>query len=206
MTRTTVLAALAVACLAAAPAAAAHSVTTTQGISFRIGWDNEPPTTGTKNAVTVWVFDNASERAVTHITDLKITVAEAGKTKTLLATESDEAPGNYSAAILPTAPGVITLNATATVGGKALSVSGVKLDEVQSAADIAFPSPLVDTSDLQTQVQDLQTQVTQLKSTIATLQSAGAAATKATPGFDAPLAFAALALALVVAARRTQRR
>jgi hypothetical protein len=185
--------------LLALPLAGAHENHTTNGITFRVGWDSEPPTTGVKNLITIEVFDNATGAAKTGLTDVHVTLTAGPVTKAYTdVPESDDAPGTYELALIPTEPGTYTADITATVDGKALTIPGAKLDEVQSSGDLAFPGPAADTSGLQQQVASLKTQVDDLSKEVQ-----DAKASKGVPGFEATAALMGVgALALVLRAAR----
>ncbi len=120
----------------------AHEHITIGDYEIVIGWMDEPPIAGQKNAVTLTVSDLSSGAAlpVEDISSLEITVSYGGQSKTLnFQPLGDESPGQFMAPILPTVPGEYTI----TLGGKLGETDAdaeVHPEEVQPVDMLQFPS------------------------------------------------------------------
>jgi len=120
--------------------ARAHEERVFSGLDAEVGWLTEPPTTGVLNAV----FVNAA-RDGKPATDLKLVVevAFAGTTSPKLDLEpSDEDPGVYTAAFIPTRPGDYSFHLTGTAGRARVDQTfdpGKGVEEVGDATELQFP-------------------------------------------------------------------
>ena len=130
---------------------AAHGQASAGGFNFEIGWDTEPTLVGQPNAVALFVHD-AEEKPVTDIPAdaIGVVVSTAGQDSPSFglapAFDLEEGlgtPGEYTADVIPTAPGDYTFHFTGTIHGKAIDISmsagEQTFDTVVSAADIEFP-------------------------------------------------------------------
>lgn len=193
--------------VAAAAPASAHTTKTQGDYSVKVAWADEPPASGARNHVTIAVWKTATGEGVADLADkLQVTIGHGGQTKALALEESDEAPGNYSAALLPTEPGLYTLH----VGGKLDDATEANLDvvmeEVANGAADAFPAKNDSTSQLASQVQDLQTRVATLEAkakaqSTTPASTSGQAPSKGTPGAELGLVVVGVGL-LALALRR----
>ena len=119
----------------------AHVVKTIGTYTVALGWVHEPTFVGELNAVQV-VIKDAAGKPITDLNDgdLKVTVSIGGKTSDplpLLNTFDPDTglgvPGDYEAAIIPTAPGDYTFHLTG-------SIHGTAVDETASSSDSTFNS------------------------------------------------------------------
>jgi hypothetical protein len=86
----------------------AHEHITIGDYEFVVGWMDEPPIAGQKNAVVMTVSDMSSgePRPVEDISSLTVSVSYGGQVKLLgLQSVSADLPGQFMAPILPTVPG-----------------------------------------------------------------------------------------------------
>jgi hypothetical protein len=133
----TLLAALAI--LASAGAASAHVTRTAGAYSLKVGWAVEPPETDTLNHVTLEVWDTQTRAGVTDLADaLNATVTYAGASKLLDLSETDEAPGNYSAPLDPTMPGIYVVHVEGSVRGTPVSLD-FEVQDVKDIGEDRFP-------------------------------------------------------------------
>jgi hypothetical protein len=134
-----------------APIVAAHGHATASGFNFVIGWSGEPALVGQPNAVQLFVYDEA-EKPITDIPAdaISVVVTTAGQDSASMTLapafdveEGFGTPGEYSAEIIPTAPGEYTFHFTGTIHDKAIDVSMTSGDEtfdgVVAPADLEFP-------------------------------------------------------------------
>jgi hypothetical protein len=133
--------------LAFGPAAFAHEERAVGAVTMRVGWLNEPTYTGSVNAVFVAV----AHKGGGAIADAKLqtTVLFGDKTSStkgdaLTLEPSDETPGDYTAAIVPTRPGTYTFHVTGTAAGAKIdqyfTSSETTFDDVKDATADEFPA------------------------------------------------------------------
>jgi hypothetical protein len=131
--------------LAVQAIAMAHETRKVGAYTMIVGWADEPPYVGFKNAVQATVKDSAG-KAVTGLgDDLKVEVIFGDKkTAQLALTESDEIPGQYMASIIPTRPGNYTFHFVGSIKKQAVDQSFTSsektFDPVAEAADVEFPA------------------------------------------------------------------
>ena len=139
--------------LSASPAAAhEHRHIAGGKYEFVVGWGSEPTYAGFLNTVSLAIKD-AGGKPVTDTADtLKVDVASGGQKVTMPLKASDEDPGSYSAALVPTRPGNYTFTFNGTVHGDAINEtftsSDKTFDNVDDAADISFPAKDPSTGEL----------------------------------------------------------
>jgi hypothetical protein len=121
--------------LSSAGPVSAHQTVTVGPYNIEIGWLNEPPVIGQVNAIVLnLTSSDGSDTPVTEpISQLTLVVSYGGQAKNLtLQPLGEDTPGQYVAPILPTVPGLYTVDLTA------IQVK-VQPEEVQSADVIQFP-------------------------------------------------------------------
>jgi hypothetical protein len=156
--------------LAAAPAAA-HVVEHAGPYTLEIGWQDEPTYVGAPNGVQVIVHD-ARDKPVDDLKtdDLKVVVSTGGQQSDELAFEPGfdleegfGTPGEYNAAILPTAPGDYTFHITGTIKGTKVDVTVTSSDEtfdsVKGTSDVEFPTKLPTLPEIVTRLDRLNARV-----------------------------------------------
>jgi hypothetical protein len=118
----------------------AHESVTDGKYGFEVGWVNEPPIVGQRNAIVVNVNDSTNEDAEIDISMLVVEVSYGGQTKTLsLQPVSEDSKNQYIAPILPTIPGKYTVKLSGMLNKTAIDNS-IQPEEVQAADVISFPS------------------------------------------------------------------
>ena len=128
-------------CFSITGQASAHQTVTVGPYNVEIGWLNEPPIIGQMNAIVMNL--STSDGMATPVTDsisnLSLTVSYGGQTKTLMLQPlGEDTPGQYIAPILPTIPGLYTVDVNGTLGTTSIKVE-VQPEEVQSGETVQFP-------------------------------------------------------------------
>ena len=120
----------------------AHETITVGDYEIEIGWANEPPVVGQRNAIEINVSNTSSGEAqpVEDVSSLVVSVSYGGETKTLtLQPAGEDTSGQFVAPILPTVPGQYSLLLDGTLGDTAVDAE-VEPEEVQPADTLQFPS------------------------------------------------------------------
>lgn len=120
----------------------AHTTVTSGLYDIEIGWVNEPPIIGQMNAIVVNISDHASGAASkADVSGLTVTVSYGGQSKILtLQPLGEDTTGQYVAPILPTIPGLYTVDVTGKLADTDVKVE-VQPEEVQAADTVQFPNP-----------------------------------------------------------------
>jgi hypothetical protein len=143
LARHTFALALAIAALGLPASAANAHVTRTVGpYTVTIGWIDEPPFAGVKNAVEIGVTDSAGH----PVDDLGISPevqVTFGDAQTTIPLEPSEEPGVFQAPLIPTRPGTYAFQLSASVDGRDISTGATCSERtfecVTPASDAEFP-------------------------------------------------------------------
>ena len=123
--------------------AEAHILKTFGPISVKIGWLNEPPLVGDQNEIDVYVYngtdDTAPPIADTGLDHLTVTAQYGGQTKVLSFTASDDTPGLYTSAIIPTQLGTYNMIIQGTINGTTIPTTTYPMQEVEAKDKYNFP-------------------------------------------------------------------
>ncbi|MCX6081362.1 MAG: hypothetical protein NTW32_17665 [Chloroflexi bacterium] len=118
----------------------AHTPVTDGTYTIEVGWAEEPPVVGQRNAVVINVSDSANPDADIDISMLVVEVSYGGQTKTLtLQPLSEDSKNQYITPILPAVAGKYTVKLSGKLGTTTISNS-VEPEEVQAADVLSFPS------------------------------------------------------------------
>jgi hypothetical protein len=118
----------------------AHTTIHVGNYDLEIGWFDEPPVVGQRNAVVVNITNTEAADAVVDISKLTVNMNYGGETKTLtLQPLSEDSKNQYIAAILPMIPGQYTVQLRGQLDSTNIS-SDVQPEEVVSSDTLAFPS------------------------------------------------------------------
>ena len=141
--------AVAVLLLLAAPfVALAHEAVTVGPYTLEIGWVDEPPLVGVKNAVFISIVKTDGEEPVEAVSTLEVTVSTGGKNRTLdLHPAGEEQPGQYAADFIPTRRGTYTVKLGGKIEDTPVDVSA-DIEEVTDAAGLQFPESVPDAQTL----------------------------------------------------------
>jgi hypothetical protein len=148
--------------------AVAHERIVAGNYAFVLGWLEEPPVVGLKNAALVEVTTATDDQPVEGAEGtLTAQIVYGGKSKELLLRPLAGSPGTYVGDFIPTRRGTYTLKLGGTINGQAIDVSN-EIEEVGSLDSLTFPEPQVDA---QKSIEALQTEL----GTTRTLALVGAA-------------------------------
>lgn len=198
------------AALALAPVAAAHQQVTVGNYDIEIGWLFEPTYVGQPNAVQFTIHDKAGQ-PVTDLgaNDIAVVVSTAGTDSPSLSfdpafdlAKGDGNPGEYDAAIVPTAPGDYTFHITGSIHGTKLDISGTSspdtFNSVVGSSDIEFPAKVPTMDEVSTHLDRIDSRIAALQSAnpgsdaVSVAQSAAAAAASAMDAANRALLVGAL--------------
>ncbi len=134
---------------------------------LRVGWHVEPALVGQLNAVELTVMQNGQPVKDVEKT-LMVTLSTGGKTSDKMQfTPSDETPGLYTAAVIPTRAGDYKFHFIGMIGqtnvDETFDSADGKFDSVEPVTDLQFPEKDPSISDLQQQINDLKAQIAALK-------------------------------------------
>ena len=121
--------------------------------ALTLGWLEEPPVVGLKNAALVEVATASDDQPVEGAEGtLTAQILYGGKAKELLLRPLEEQPGSYAGDFIPTRRGTYTLKLGGTINGQAIDITN-EIEEVGSVDSLTFPEPQ---PDLQAAVNSLQ--------------------------------------------------
>ena len=126
----------------------AHESITIGKYTVEIGWVDEPPVVGQRNAVVVNVTstDGSIKPEDIKVSALQIAVSYGPDTKTLtLQPLGEDTPGQYIAPILPMTPGKYTVLLSGKIDDTDAKAS-VQPEEVVAADNLQFPKAASETS------------------------------------------------------------
>jgi hypothetical protein len=146
----------------------AHERIVSGDYAFVLGWLEEPPVVGLKNAALVEITTATDDQPVVGAEGtLTAQILYGGKSKELLLRPLAGEPGTYVGDFIPTRRGTYTLKLGGTIDGQPIDVSN-EIEEVGSLDSLTFPEPQID---LQKSIEALQSEL----STTRTFAIVGAA-------------------------------
>ena len=123
--------------------AEAHILKTFNNVSVKIGWVNEPPLVGDTNAIQLFIYngtdDTAPPIANTGLDNMKVTIQYGGQSKALNFDASDDTPGEYDTAIIPTQIGTYNVIIQGTIAGVTIPPTTYPMQEVEAKDKYNFP-------------------------------------------------------------------
>jgi hypothetical protein len=131
-----------IALLLHAQPAHAHESITIGDYQIVVGWASEPPVAGQMNAIEIHVSSTSTgtEQPVEDISSLTMSVSYGGQQKSLtLEPLGEDAPGGFSALLVPTVAGEYRLTFGGRLGDTPVDAE-THVQEVQPAETLAFPS------------------------------------------------------------------
>jgi hypothetical protein len=112
--------------------------------ALTLGWLDEPPIVGMKNAATVEVASAQNDQPITGTEGtLAAQIVYGGKAKELVLRPLEDQPGAYAGDFIPTRRGTYTLKISGTINGQAVSASA-DIEEVVTPDSLSFPEAPVD--------------------------------------------------------------
>jgi hypothetical protein len=136
--------------------ALAHERIVSGDYAFVLGWLDEPPVVGLKNAALVEVSTAKNDQPVEGAEGtLTAQIVYGGKSKELLLRPLEGQPGAYAGDFIPTRRGTYTLKLGGTINGQPIEVSS-EIEEVGSLDSLTFPEPQ---ADLQKSIEALQSEL-----------------------------------------------
>lgn len=136
--------------------ALAHTRVEVGPYAIVVGWLQEPPIVGERNALTIEITEN-EQPVIDAEASLDVEVLYAGRTWRVNMNPTST-PGLYTATLFPTVRGVYTTRLFGTLGSTDVDVQ-VDPEEVLPASNLQFPQALPDTIALQEQVDQLQAEL-----------------------------------------------
>ncbi len=120
--------------------AVAHTTVHVGNYDVEVGWADEPPLVGQRNAIVINVSNPANANAQVDVSKLTVDVTYGGQTKTLALQPLGESTVNqYIAPLLPTVPGQYTLQLRGQLDTTEIS-QDVQPEEVLPADTLNFPN------------------------------------------------------------------
>jgi len=114
-------------------------------VSVKIGWMNEPPLVGDTNQFQIYIYngtdDSAPPIADTGLDNMTVTVQYGGQNKdyTSYFSASDDTPGLYTAAIIPTQLGTYNLIIKGNIDGVTIPPTTYPMQDVEAKDKYSFP-------------------------------------------------------------------
>jgi len=159
MKRWTIFGLLVLAVFAASGTALAHERIVAGDYAFVLGWLEEPPVVGLKNAALVEISTAADGTPVEGAEGtLTAQIEFGGQARDLILRPIEDKPGVYVGDFIPTRRGTYTLKIGGTLNGQSIEVSG-EIEEVGSAASLEFPEAQPSASDLQQSIESLRGEI-----------------------------------------------
>ncbi len=120
--------------------ALAHTSVHVGNYDIEIGWVDEPPIVGQRNAIVVNVSNTTNANVQVDVSKLTVDITYGGQTKLLtLQPLSEDTTNRYIAPILPTIPGQYTVQLRGQLDTTDIS-QDVAPEEVVPADALAFPN------------------------------------------------------------------
>ena len=125
--------------------AEAHILKTFNNVSVKIGWLNEPPLVGDTNEIDIYVYNGTSDTAPpiadTGLNNMTVTIQYGGQTRDITSyfSASDDTPGLYTAAIIPTQIGTYNVIIKGNIDGVTIPPTTYPMQDVEAKDKYNFP-------------------------------------------------------------------
>jgi hypothetical protein len=124
--------------------ALAHTSIEVGPYTVEVGWVDEPPLVGSKNAVFISIATTADGKPVEGVNTLEVTISTGGKDRKLdVRPLGEDHPGQYAADFIPTRRGVYTVKLSGKIESTDIN-NNVDIEEAADAGGLQFPEPLPD--------------------------------------------------------------
>jgi len=130
--------------LAATTVAFAHTSIKVGPYTVEVGWVDEPPVVGAKNAVFISITNDETGQPMDGVGTVDVTVSMGGQERKLdMHPLGENSPGQYAADFIPTRRGTYTVKLSGKVGDTAVNTS-TDIEETVEASGLQFPEVLPD--------------------------------------------------------------
>lgn len=139
----------------------AHTKITIGPYDVEVGWVDEPPVVGMKNAVAVNISTTSDGKPVENVSTLIVAVSMGGQDKKIdLHPLGENTPGQYAADFIPTVRGTYTVKLSGKIESTDAKAS-VDIEETVDPSSLQFPSlgSQSSISDLQSKIDGLSSQL-----------------------------------------------
>ncbi len=151
--------------LAVTSIALAHTSLKVGPYMVEVGWVDEPPIVGEKNAVFISITNDDTGKPVEGVGTLNVTVSTGGKDRQLeLRPLSEDQPGQYAADFIPTRRGTYTVKLSGQIEQTDVMTS-TDIEEVIPASSLQFPEPVLDAQTISQSVSQAQSAVSTANTT-----------------------------------------
>jgi hypothetical protein len=151
--------------LAVTTIAFAHTSLKIGPYTVEVGWVDEPPIVGEKNAVFISITNDDTGKPVEGVSTLNVTVSTGGKERQLeLRPLSEDQPGQYAADFIPTRRGTYTVKLSGQIEQTDV-ITSTDIEEVIPASSLQFPEPVVDAETISQSVSQAQSAVSTANTT-----------------------------------------
>jgi len=124
--------------------------------ALEVGWVDEPPLAGVKNAVFLSVVEKESGQPVEDISNLQVAISAGGLERELtMRPLGEDTPGQFAGDFIPTRRGVYTVKLTGKIEETDVNVSQ-DIEEAEEAASIQFPEALPDALAMNRDIEEAQ--------------------------------------------------
>jgi hypothetical protein len=126
---------------------------------FVLGWLEEPPLAGLKNAAYIEITLKSDGSPVTSAEgSLDARIEYGGRMRDLVLRPIQDTPGAYAGDFIPTRRGVYTLKLTGALGDQPIDISG-EIEEVISAASMQFPEEQPSTDEVLQTIDEVRSEI-----------------------------------------------
>jgi hypothetical protein len=124
--------------------ASAHTSIKVGPYTVEVGWVDEPPVVGVKNAVFISITNGETGKPVEGVGTLEVTVSMGGKERKLeMHPLGEDSPGQYAADFIPTRRGTYTVMLAGKIENTDVNTS-TDIEEAVEATGLQFPEELPD--------------------------------------------------------------
>jgi hypothetical protein len=151
--------------IAVTSVALAHTALKIGPYTVEVGWVDEPPIVGEKNAVFISITNDDTGKPVEGVGTLNVTVSTGGKERQLeLRPLSEDQPGQYAADFIPTRRGTYTVKLSGQIEQTDV-ITSTDIEEVVQATSLQFPEPVPDAQTISQSVSQAQSAVSTANTT-----------------------------------------
>lgn len=150
----------------------AHKIEVIGDYKIEVGWDQEPPVIGFRNAIVYEISESSSEGVksgvINAFKNLQVTIKSGGLSK-VLDIDSDPRPGHYFSKIIPTKTGSMVIDLKGDINDISVDIE-IPVEDVESTAVLDFPPKGTagpsDLTPLKNALSSLQKDVSDIKSKV----------------------------------------